>query len=47
MNSQDNHIKRALLRHGWIDNKLYNSPIFDLKWTYNDCEDDYKQLKPG
>ena len=47
INSQDDYIRRALTRLGWIENKNHLSNAFHLKWTFSDTEADYKTLKPG
>ena len=46
-NSQDEHIRRALKRFGWFENCIFPSTLFDLKWGYNDCENDYRSLMQG
>lgn len=46
-NTQDEHIRRALLNLGWFENKNNNSFFFDLKWVYMDNEQDYKFLIDG
>jgi hypothetical protein len=35
-NSQDDHIRRFLLRHNWVENLNSNSLLYDLKWTYTE-----------
>lgn len=47
LNSQDDHIRRALLSRGWAENSNTNSSAFSLKWTYTDSDADYKELRPG
>ena len=47
INSQDDYIRRALIRLGWIENKNHLSNAFHLKWTFSDTEADYKALKTG
>ena len=46
-NTQDEHMRRALLNFGWYENKNINSFFFDLKWVYMDNENDYKFLIDG
>lgn len=46
-NSRDDHIKRALKNFGWIENPTMTSTFYDLKWTYNDTEQDYATLSEG
>lgn len=46
-NSQDQHIRRVLIRNGWFENRNTNSVYFHLKWTYTDSEQDYKYLLDG
>ena len=46
-NTQDEHLRRALLNLGWYENKNINSFFFDLKWVYIDNENDYKFLIDG
>jgi len=41
------HIKRALVKKGWVENKNPSSIAFHLKWTISDSDNDYKQLLPG
>jgi hypothetical protein len=47
MNSKDDHIRRALLSRGWVENSNSNSGAFHLKWAYSDTDADYKELRPG
>lgn len=47
INSQDDYIRRALNRLGWIENKNNLSNAFHLKWIFSDTEADYKSLKTG
>ncbi|KAL4481462.1 hypothetical protein ABPG74_007551 [Tetrahymena malaccensis] len=44
INSQDEYIRRTLIRMGWKENKLLLNSNFDLKWIYIDSNDDYKFL---
>ncbi|EAR93620.1 tubulin glycylase 3E (macronuclear) [Tetrahymena thermophila SB210] len=44
INSQDEYVRRTLLRMGWKENKLLLNNNFDLKWIYIDSNDDYKFL---
>ncbi|KAL4462228.1 hypothetical protein ABPG72_018826 [Tetrahymena utriculariae] len=44
INSQDEYIRRTLIRMGWKENKLLLNINFDLKWIYMDSNDDYKFL---
>ena len=37
-------IKRALLDRGWVQNKDYSSPCFDLKWTLKAKDIDVKDI---
>jgi len=46
-NTQDEHMRRALLNLGWYENKNITSSFFDLKWMYMDNESDYKFLIEG
>jgi len=46
-NSQDEYIRRILLSWGWSENKVFDSPFFNLKWTYKDTPKDYSVLVPG
>ncbi len=47
INSQDEHLRRALLRLGWEENRLPGSIFFDLKWVYTDVPEDYRNLSDG
>jgi hypothetical protein len=47
INSQDEHIKRELVKRGWKENRLQSSTFFDFKWNYTDNPDDYKNLREG
>ena len=47
IDSQDQHMKRALLKLGWLENKNYKSQFFDLKWKCSDIDSDYNQLHKG
>lgn len=47
LTGQHDFIRRALKKRNWYENKLTNSVAFNLKWCYNDCDSDYKNLKPG
>lgn len=46
-NSQDEYIRRILLHWGWSENKVLDSPFFNLKWSYKDTPRDYSTLVPG
>ena len=46
-NTQDEHMRRALLNLVWYENKNITSSFFDLKWMYMDNESDYKFLIEG
>lgn len=46
-NSRDEHIRRALKKFGWVENSHISSILFDLKWSYNDLENDYANLMEG
>lgn len=45
MNSQDDYIRRTLVKLGWKEIKSSNSNNFELKWIYIDSSDDYKLLQ--
>lgn len=47
LNSQDDHIRRALVGRGWTENYNATSTSCHLKWTYSDTDADYKDLRPG
>lgn len=46
-NSQDEYIRRILLYWGWSENRIFDSPFFNLKWSYKDLNADYSKLVPG
>ena len=46
-NSRDFHIRRALIKRGWVENKDTHSSFFNLKYTYKDEPNDYKAYKKG
>jgi hypothetical protein len=46
-NSQDQYIYRILQYWGWSQNNVNDSPLFNLKWTYNDSPADYNRLTSG
>lgn len=45
-NSQDDHIKRALKRFGWVES-TNSSQFVQFKWVYTDQENDYRFLQEG
>ncbi|KAL4495059.1 hypothetical protein ABPG72_015759 [Tetrahymena utriculariae] len=47
INSQDQFVKEVLIELGWIENKLFKSDLFHLKWIYTDINKDYENLKEG
>ena len=46
-NSQDEHIRRVLLKHNWIENVNSSSMVYDLKWTYVESVDEVRGLLEG
>ncbi|KAL4450795.1 hypothetical protein ABPG74_011637 [Tetrahymena malaccensis] len=47
INSQDQFVQEVLIELGWIENKLFKSDLFHLKWIYTDINKDYENLKEG
>ena len=41
------YLRKTLISRGWVENTHTSSQAFDLRWTFNDCEADYKSLRPG
>lgn len=35
-NTNDEYIKRAFIRRGWVENSIFNSSFFDIKWNLNE-----------
>ena len=46
-NSRDFHIRRALLKGGWVENKVQSSMFHNLKYSYKDEPVDYKIMRDG
>ena len=47
ISGQYDFFRKVLLSKGWVENTHASSQAYDLKWTFNDCDQDYKFLKPG
>lgn len=41
------YLRKILISRGWLENTHLTSQAFDLKWTNNDNESDYKSLRTG
>jgi Tubulin-tyrosine ligase family/IQ calmodulin-binding motif len=47
ISGQYEYLRKVLISKGWVENTHTTSQAYDLKWSYNDSDQDYKYLKAG